>query len=113
MALSVETGELLEHFQWLTEAQSGELDTETRGRVEQELADVFLYLVRLSDSLKVNLVDAAFRKLDLNEQKYPVELARGTARARPSVGWPLLPPPPRVVATTRRCCLRSADLARA
>lgn len=80
MALSVEAAELLEHFQWLTESQSAALDAGAREKVEQEMADVLLYLVQLADKLDISLVEAAQRKLDLNARKYPVASAFGSAR---------------------------------
>ncbi len=80
MALIVEAAELLEHFQWLTEAQSQTLDPDKREQVAQELADVLLYLVRLADRLDIDLLDAAQRKLVINAQKYPADKVRGSAR---------------------------------
>jgi NTP pyrophosphatase (non-canonical NTP hydrolase) len=80
MALAGEAGELLEHFQWLTEAQSRELTAETRDAVALELADVLLYLVRLADQLGIDLDAAARRKIELNAQKYPADAFRGSAR---------------------------------
>lgn len=77
MALAVEASELLEHFQWLTEAQSQNLSPEKREEVAQEMADVLLYLVRIADKLNINLVEAANKKLVLNAQKYPAEKSRG------------------------------------
>ena len=77
MALIVEAAELVEHFQWLTEPQSRRLDPKTFAAVEQEIADVFIYLVRLADLLGMDLLDAAARKIALNEQKYPAEEVRG------------------------------------
>lgn len=71
-ALSVEAAELLEHFQWLTEAQSRSLAPEKREEVGAEMADVFLYLLQLADKLGIDLVDAARRKMVVNAQKYPV-----------------------------------------
>jgi NTP pyrophosphatase (non-canonical NTP hydrolase) len=79
-ALAVEAAELLEPFQWLTDEQSRELSTEARAAVEQEMADVLLYLVRLADKLGVDLEQAARAKIALNAQKYPVERARGSNR---------------------------------
>lgn len=70
-ALTVEAGELLEHFQWLTEQQSRELAPEQREAVALEMADVLLYLVQLATATGVDLVDAAQRKMVLNAQKYP------------------------------------------
>jgi dCTP diphosphatase len=79
-ALSVEAGELLEHFQWLTEEQSRALDRDKKGAVASEMADVLLYLVQLAAKLEIDLVDAAERKIATNEQRYPVGLARGNSR---------------------------------
>ena len=80
MALSVEVAEIVEHFQWLSEAQSNELPEQTLDKVETELADTLLYLVRLADKLDIDLLDAARRKIEINEQKYPVEKSRGNAK---------------------------------
>ena len=72
MALAGEAGELLEVFQWLTPEQSAAvLDGERAGDVEDELADVLIYLVRLADVLGVDLLAAADAKVDRNEQRFP------------------------------------------
>ena len=80
MALIAEAAELLEHFQWATEEQSYKLDSAKLQEVKHEIADVFIYLVRLSDRLNIDLLDAAREKLDLNREKYPVYKVRGDAR---------------------------------
>lgn len=80
MALMVEVAELMEHFQWLSEAESAELSEETHQAVAEELADCLLYLVRLSDRLGVDLNDAALRKLEKNAQKYPADRVRGSSK---------------------------------
>lgn len=79
-ALAVEAAELLEPFQWLTDEQSRSLAPEARAAVEEELADVLLYLVRLADKLDVDLAAAARAKIEKNGAKYPVDKARGTSR---------------------------------
>lgn len=79
-ALVVEAGELLEHFQWLTEQQSRTLSPEKRGAVAAEAADVLLYLIQLSSAVGIDLIASAYAKLEQNESKYPVELARGTSK---------------------------------
>jgi dCTP diphosphatase len=79
-ALTIEAAELLEHFQWLTEAESASLPQDVREKVILEMADVFLYLVRLADKLGANIIEAAKRKLVINAQKYPVSLAKGSAK---------------------------------
>lgn len=73
MALSVEAAELAEHFQWLTERQSLELNEEQREAAALEMADVLIYLVRMADRLNIDLMDAARRKVVLNAKKYPAE----------------------------------------
>ena len=78
-AVSVEAAELLEIFQWLTEEESKNLDEKNKEKVGQEIADVFLYLLRLSDKLNINLLQVAEQKIALNEQKYPVELSKGNS----------------------------------
>jgi NTP pyrophosphatase (non-canonical NTP hydrolase) len=80
MALMVEVAELMEHFQWLTEAQSGNLAAEKKAVVAEELADILLYLVRLADKLDVNLSEAALHKLEKNAAKYPAEQVRGSSK---------------------------------
>ena len=77
-AMTVEAGEVLEHFQWLTEAESESLGPEKRSEVELELADVLIYLVRLADRLGVDLIAAAARKIAINAEKYPVDQAKGS-----------------------------------
>ena len=80
MALSVEAAELVECFQWLTPEQSARLKGRDRRAVEEESADVLLYLLRLTDVLDIDLLQAAQRKMKLNARKYPVSRSRGTAR---------------------------------
>lgn len=72
MALSVEVAELVEIFQWQTEAESAAVMKSSEARhVEQELADIALYLIRLSAVLGVDLDRAIADKLVLNARKYP------------------------------------------
>lgn len=78
-ALVVEAGELLEHFQWLTEEQSRSLPPEKRDAAGAEVADVLLYLIQLASALGIDPIAAAQAKLKLNAQKYPVDLARGSS----------------------------------
>ena len=80
MALAGEVGELLEHFQWLSEQQSANLPADVKDAVALEMADVLLYLVRLADKLQVDLGAAALCKMELNARKYPVERFRGSSR---------------------------------
>jgi len=79
-ALSVEAAELLEHFQWMTEEQSRTLNEQQKDDIAEEIADVFLYLLQLSDKLRIDVLAAAQRKLEINAAKYPVDLARGSSK---------------------------------
>ncbi len=79
MALVVEAGELVEHFQWLTPAEAAALSAENKIEVAMEMADVLMFLLRLADKLDVDLIAAAHDKLELNCRKYPVDKARGRA----------------------------------
>jgi NTP pyrophosphatase (non-canonical NTP hydrolase) len=79
-ALAVEAAELLEHFQWMTEEQSRALGEEKKNDIAEEVADVFLYLLQLSDKLGIDVLAAAQRKLEINAAKYPVALAKGSSK---------------------------------
>ena len=80
MALSAEVAEIVEHFQWLTEDQSKALPDKKLKEVEAELADTFVYLIRLADKLDIDLLAAADKKIKHNEEKYPADKVRGSAK---------------------------------
>jgi len=81
MALIAESAELVEHFQWLTEEQSYLKDKpEKKEEVAMEMADILIFLIRASERLDIDLVDAAYRKIDINESRYPADRVRGDAR---------------------------------
>ena len=81
MALAGEVGELLEIFQWLTENESKRenLDSKTMKLIEEEIADICIYLIRLSDKLNIDLDKVVDKKIKLNDKKYPIKLAKGNA----------------------------------
>jgi dCTP diphosphatase len=80
MALIAEAAELIEHFQWLTQEESAKLPKDKLKEVEQELADILIYLIRISDKLGIDLVEAANKKVELNKIKYPSSQVKGSAR---------------------------------
>lgn len=80
MALIAEAAELVEIFQWLTEDQSRSLDPEKLGKVQEELADIQIYLIRIADKLNVDLLNAVNKKIDVNAEKYPSEKVHGSAK---------------------------------
>lgn len=85
MALAGEVGELLAELQWLTEEQAANImaDDAAAVRVRGEMADVFIYLLRLADVLAIDLRTAVESKLDDNERRYDVVSHFGTARKAP------------------------------
>ncbi|KAF1004036.1 MAG: hypothetical protein E5299_02423 [Burkholderia gladioli] len=79
-ALIVESGELLEHFQWMTEAESRSLPPEKLEAIGSEIADVLLYLVQLGNVLGIDPIAAAQAKIQVNAKKYPVDRAKGNSK---------------------------------
>ena len=79
MGLVREAAELLELFQWLTEQQSIDIVNSEKQMllVREEIADVFLFLVRLADKLDVDIEKAALAKIKINAIKYPINLSKG------------------------------------
>lgn len=80
MALVAEAAELVEQFQWLTEKQSASLPADKLEEVKNELGDIFIYLIRISDKLSIDLLQATQNKIDINEKKYPADKVRGSAK---------------------------------
>ena len=80
MALIAEAAELVEHFQWVEGGSSHLLDDKVRSSVEEEIADIFIYLVRIADKLDIDLYSAADRKIAINARKYPADKVKGSAR---------------------------------
>lgn len=80
MGLVSEIGELTEHFQWMTEEESGSLNLDKKQKVSEELADVFLYLLMISRKLDIDILKSASEKIKTNEKKYPVEKSKGSSR---------------------------------
>jgi NTP pyrophosphatase (non-canonical NTP hydrolase) len=81
-SLSVEASELLELFQW-SRGQNGwdEIeDSSVRSKVENELADILLCVIRFADKAGIDLETIAERKIALNAKKYPAERFRGSDR---------------------------------
>jgi dCTP diphosphatase len=78
MAMIVEAAELVEQFQWDTPQESQHLTPEKREAVSHELADTFVYLLRIAEVLEIDLIDAANKKIELNAEKYPVDKAKGS-----------------------------------
>jgi NTP pyrophosphatase (non-canonical NTP hydrolase) len=80
VAIAAEAGELLQHFVWQDGAQSQRRVEERRPQVEDEIADVAILLFEFADNLGIDLAAAMKAKLARNEERYPVEKARGSNR---------------------------------
>ena len=81
MALSVESSELVEIYQWISEDESNDNSNETiKNKTREELADIFIYLLKIASKLEIDLEAAALKKLELNEIKYPVDKSKGNSK---------------------------------
>jgi dCTP diphosphatase len=78
-SISIESAELLEHFQW-ADRDKDSLTPDELAAIRHEIADVLVYLVRLADKLDIDPIAAAYEKMALNAKKYPVEKSRGSIR---------------------------------
>jgi len=79
MAVSIilEASELLEHFQWKTKEEVESYIKQNNFEIQDEVADIAMYLFELADNLGFSLKDAIEKKIKKNEAKYPVEKAKG------------------------------------
>ena len=71
-SISIESGELLEHFQWQKEYDQDE--------VAEELADVLIYCLYMAFALDVDVKEIIMDKMKKNALKYPVDKSRGNAK---------------------------------
>ena len=81
MALAGETGELLDIFQWLTEEESKRenIDDQLINEISEEMADIMIYLLRLTDKLNIDIEASVKKKIGINEKKYPIKLSKDNA----------------------------------
>jgi NTP pyrophosphatase (non-canonical NTP hydrolase) len=82
ISLALEAAELMEITQWKSDAEveAAASQPATKARLEEECADVFLYLLMLAERADIDLLKAAAAKIAVNEAKYPVATSRGNAR---------------------------------
>lgn len=78
--LAIEAAELLENFLWKKTGESRQLDEAARGRVADELADIFVFMLYLCEEFNIDLLAATGRKIEKNAEKYPVEKSRGSSK---------------------------------
>jgi NTP pyrophosphatase (non-canonical NTP hydrolase) len=76
-SISIEAAELLELFQW--QIGDNELDPSIADMASEEIADIFIYLLLISNELGIDLIEAAKLKIEKNRKKYPVDKVKGRA----------------------------------
>ncbi|MBN2235092.1 MAG: nucleotide pyrophosphohydrolase [Opitutales bacterium] len=79
-ALSIEAAELMECFLWIDKSEVDQMVDQRRIKIEEEVADIAVYLFHLVDVLQIDLPNAINRKLEQNRAKYPVDKSRGNAK---------------------------------
>ena len=79
MSIAIEAAELMEHFQWLTVEQSKSLEADALQDISEELADIVIYSLSMSNFLELDLADTILKKMEKNIRKYPKEQVRGKA----------------------------------
>lgn len=79
VALVSEMGELAECYRWLSEEELTKVhaDPEKRERVEEEIADIMMFLIRLAYQTRIDIVEAVEKKLERIKKKYPLEKVKG------------------------------------
>jgi NTP pyrophosphatase (non-canonical NTP hydrolase) len=77
LAISIEAAELNELFLWKTTEESENVDSE---KLKEELADVFAFALLLAGKHGLDVKEIVLEKIKKNNEKYPVEKAKGTAK---------------------------------
>ena len=80
ISISIEAAELLEHFQWRTSEEVEKKIQTDQEKISEEMADVYIYLLELSDITGIDLIDAAEKKLEMNAKKYPIDKSKGNSK---------------------------------
>lgn len=79
ISLMLEAGEVLEHFQWKNNEEIEKHIKNNKNDIGEELADVLYWVLLMSYYLNIDILDSLERKISKNEEKYPVEKAKGRA----------------------------------
>ena len=77
MSIAIEAAELMEHFQWLTVEESKKLDADQLSDIGEELADIIIYSLSLSNTLGLDLSQTVSAKMEKNIRKYPSDKVKG------------------------------------
>lgn len=79
LSLALEAAEVLEHFQWKSEAEVKEYTKKHKDEIGEELADVFNWILVMSHDLGIDILKASEKKIKSNGEKYPVAKSKGKA----------------------------------
>ena len=79
-AISIESGELLEQFLWMSTAESVVPESKKLGEIKEEIADIMIFIIYICDALNIDLPSAVEAKIKVNGKKYPVDKAKGTRK---------------------------------
>jgi len=80
MSISIEAGELLQHFQWVSENEVWKVAKNRKEEIAEEMADILIYLLYLADAIGIDMEKEFLKKVEKNAEKYPVEKSRGVAK---------------------------------
>lgn len=82
MALAVESSELMELFQWMTEKDSENVknDINLKSKLEDEISDVFIYLMRIAVKANIDIEQSILKKIEKNRSKYPIKKSKGNSK---------------------------------
>ena len=78
LSLVLEAGEVMEHFQWKNNEEMEKHVITNRAEIGEELADVLYWVLLMSHDLDIDILGALEKKMEKNEDKYPVKKAKGT-----------------------------------
>ena len=79
-AISIEAGELLENFLWMTTGESKEIDSTKLDKIRNEVSDILIYMVYLCNVLNIDLIEEVENKIEKNRKKYPVDKSKGSSK---------------------------------
>lgn len=77
LSLVLEAGEVVEHFQWKNKEEIDKYIETNKADIGEELADVLYWVLLMSHDLKIDILDVLDKKIKKNEEKYPLEKAKG------------------------------------
>lgn len=80
ISISIEVGELLQHFQWVNENEVWKVAKNRKEEIAEEMADILIYLLYLADAIGIDMEEEFLKKVEKNAEKYPVEKSRGVAK---------------------------------